>query len=485
MARLWGLLAEKLKNLSVRSHLIMGVTLVHGILMAGFIFERVQQEKELLANQVKENAYSLASTLGVTVAPWAHSRDLAGLAEVINSFLTFKNLNYAFIQTDDGKVLAHTDPKWVGLFATDKQSQFVFSAEHLFPKLVHESDVDVEYASPIVVGSKHIGWARVSLDKSSTNSKIQVVFLKGLAFTLLAILVGGLMAWLVSSLLVYQLNNLVRVAEEIKNGNLSTQCDDSSQNEIGKLAQAFNQMMKSINENKQHLVQSAKMVSLGEMASGIAHEINNPLFIIRGRSQLVLKQVETMPKEQISQEVGKIAEMSDRIARIVKGLKAFSREASTDPLLPTSISEVLHDSINLVSEKIKMSGVDLRIENIGSSQVRCRSSEISQVFVNLISNSLDAIEHQEEKWIHIAAAESEGLLTISFADSGKGIDLMIRDKIMQPFFTTKPVGAGTGLGLSISKGIIEGHGGRFYLDTETNHTCFKIELPLDEDWRSV
>ncbi len=469
---------NKVKNLSVRTHLILGVTIVHGVLMAGFILDHVFEEKKILYNQISENAFSLSSTLAVTTAPWTHSRDLAGLDEIIQSFLSFKNINYAFIQALDGKVLAHTQHKYIGKYVSDEKSNLKYDLNNKTPQLVFESDNDIEYASPILLGVTHIGWARVSLNKNSTKEKIREVLYKGIIYAILAIIAGGLLARFVSRFLIYQLNNLVQVAENIKNGNLSSFAEDTSQNEIGKLAQAFNQMMNSINENKQRLVQSAKMVSLGEMASGIAHEINNPLAVIHGRAQRIQIHAARLTKEEILVEIEKINSMSLRIAKIVKGLKSFSRDANNDPFAPIPINDIIMDSINLCSEKIKTYGVDLQIQPIKNIIINCRSVQISQVLINLISNSLDAVANLENKWIQIKTETQGDLLILSIQDSGNGIPIEIIDKIMQPFFTTKEAGNGTGLGLSISKGIIESHGGKLYLDPKQAHTCFKIELPI-------
>jgi signal transduction histidine kinase len=109
-----------------------------------------------------------------------------------------------------------------------------------------------------------------------------------------------------------------------------------------------------------------------------------------------------------------------------------------------------------------------------------RPSQVSQVVLNLINNSADAIEGSPNPWIIVDVVATGTSLFLSIMDSGKGIPEEIAKKIMNPFFTTKEVGKGTGLGLSIGKGIIEGHGGKLYLDRNSPHTKFIIELPLDE-----
>jgi C4-dicarboxylate-specific signal transduction histidine kinase len=129
-------------------------------------------------------------------------------------------------------------------------------------------------------------------------------------------------------------------------------------------------------------------------------------------------------------------------------------------------------------ERFKASGINLEIQVKGDSVVECRHVQVSQVIVNLLNNSFDAVQSLEQKWVRITLEEDSVLAIVRVTDSGPGIrDPQIVAKLMQPFFTTKEVGKGTGLGLSISKGLIESQGGRFYLNQTCPNTEFVIELP--------
>jgi signal transduction histidine kinase len=109
--------------------------------------------------------------------------------------------------------------------------------------------------------------------------------------------------------------------------------------------------------------------------------------------------------------------------------------------------------------------------------IQCRPSEISQVLLNLLNNAFDAVEDLPQRWVKIDVKEVDDQVNLTVTDSGQGIDVALRDKIMQPFFTTKPVGKGTGLGLSISSGIVESHHGKFVLDPKSPFTSFQMTLP--------
>lgn len=252
------------------------------------------------------------------------------------------------------------------------------------------------------------------------------------------------------------------------------------------IAGAENDRVRLIQQNMElSNIQASKMASLGEMASGIAHEINNPLSVILGRASILQSKVEDLKvegqgKEKIIEDLKKIEATVHRIAKIIKGLKSFSRNADNDPMVRVSLKNTIEDTLELCTEKFKNRSIELRIKLDPTKplDVEGRPAQLSQVFLNLLSNSLDAVELLPEKWVEISFQESKGKVEISMIDSGNGIPPDTAEKMMQPFYTTKGVGKGTGLGLSISKGIIENHGGRFFYDSKSKNTCFKIELPL-------
>ncbi len=235
-----------------------------------------------------------------------------------------------------------------------------------------------------------------------------------------------------------------------------------------------------IRDQQTQLLHASRMSTLGEMSGGVAHEINNPLTVIMGftrKIELALAS-DQLDSEDIKRSTEKITAMTERIAKIVRGLKTFAREASQDPFAPVSIRAIIEDSLDLCKERLVNTGIELRIEDIPHGLTAdCRSIQISQVLVNLLNNAHDAIEDKPVKWIEVSARESSDSVEISVTDSGGGISPEIAAKILQPFFTTKGVGVGTGLGLSISKGIMESHHGRLFYDAASKYTRFVMTFP--------
>ncbi len=240
---------------------------------------------------------------------------------------------------------------------------------------------------------------------------------------------------------------------------------------------------KKLDQERAKAVANSKMASLGEMASGVAHEINNPLTIILNRANQLKSRLNSdeFEREWALQELAKIENTVERIAKIIRGLRAFSRNADNDPMISCELNSIIDETLELCLEKFKRYGVDFRIKGIEHLlSLRCRPSQISQVLLNLFNNSFDAIVNSVEPWIELDVTLRKGSIFLRITDSGHGIPSQIADRMMDPFFSTKEVGRGTGLGLSISRGIIEEHGGRLWYDRENRHTSFVIEVPMED-----
>ncbi len=233
-------------------------------------------------------------------------------------------------------------------------------------------------------------------------------------------------------------------------------------------------------DQKKMVVYSAQLNALGEMASGIAHEINTPLTIISYLTEDISEKIQhpQVDTQAILKDIQKVQATVDRISKIVKGFKTLSRKSDDDPMLKTSLQSIIEDSTEVCKSKCYYKGIRLEIIQAQDLQVMCRPGQISQVLINLINNSIDAIEFLPEKWIQISYQQIESWAEIAVMDSGKGIPVDAQEKLMQPFFTTKPVGQGTGLGLSISRSIVEEHKGLLVYEANHPHTKFVLRLPL-------
>lgn len=254
-----------------------------------------------------------------------------------------------------------------------------------------------------------------------------------------------------------------------------------------KLVQDLNQTLSDlkgkndqIQDLQQQQIQSSKMAALGEMAGGIAHEINNPLATIKIRATQIKRIAHSNPInfEKLDQAVTNIDTTTDRISSIIKGLRNFARDGESDPYEQASVNKIIDESLDLCRAKLLNREIDIRWKHIEPDiDIECKQVQVSQVILNLISNSVDAIGDLSVKWIEISVQDLGDKVMISVADAGLGIPPDVAHKIMQPFFTTKEIGKGTGLGLSISVGIIRAHHGEFFYDSAAVNTTFRVVLP--------
>lgn len=228
-------------------------------------------------------------------------------------------------------------------------------------------------------------------------------------------------------------------------------------------------------------VNAARLVAAGEMAADVAHEINNPLTIIDLHvakiKKLGMDEGKTISHHEIRQSVDKIQSMVVRITKIIKGLKSIARDGNTDPMIPFNVQNMLEEVKALVEMKIKGQDIKFKVTlNDSEAMVIGREVQISQVLVNLINNSVDAIAQLPEKWVTLDIRVSDKMIRFILTDSGQGIPEDLQEKIMRPFFTTKAANKGTGLGLSISKNIIQEHEGQFLYNCSSPNTQFIFTL---------
>lgn len=227
---------------------------------------------------------------------------------------------------------------------------------------------------------------------------------------------------------------------------------------------------------------AARLASIGEMAGGIAHEINNPIAIIKGYAEILTLHIKkgTLVPNEAGKLVANILKTTDRIAKIVSSLRKLSRHSELDVKESVPLSTVIGEAMNLSTEKTKSHGFNVEIHLEANPEIICNPVEFSQVIINLINNAFDATADLPERWMKIESHLSKNgeSVEISLTDSGAGIPENLQFRIFQPYFTTKPLGKGTGLGLSISKSIIEGHGGTFEYDSHSKHTRFLLSLPI-------
>ncbi|MBC7428558.1 MAG: response regulator [Bacteriovorax sp.] len=352
-----------------------------------------------------------------------------------------------------------------------------------------------------------------NVEVTATIGNIKMDIYNRLAFFIVAqFLKTFLISWLILIICHHYINkNLEQIIEFVQAFNLNSIEENylkikrktKTRDEISVLQDSINRMIKKIHhlnlekENKiteqekkielqtASAINSSKMAALGEMAGGIAHEINNPLTVIHTKTRIMEKMIERgIPDNDLFlKNTQSILGTVDRISNVIQGLKNISKDASTEERQDAVIKGIIDNVLNLCEEKFKNHNVELFFDPkapIYESHLNCYPIQLSQVFLILLNNSFDAIEDRAQKWIKIEAAQNKKWMFMHFIDSGDGVPKEIREKIFQPFYTTKEIGKGTGLGLSLAFEIIKKHGGEIFYDDHYKNTCFTIKLLLKE-----
>ena len=242
-----------------------------------------------------------------------------------------------------------------------------------------------------------------------------------------------------------------------------------------------------LEEERAKAVAAAKLVALGEMAAGIAHEINNPLAVIHGKARVSRKKF--AEQHEVVKTFEEIEQFCDRIGKIIRGLRTFARDGEQDPLIPCKLTDLVDDAIAVCQNRFQKAGIILRIANSAPNAViNARGVQIAQVILNLLGNAIDSLQEMPQQYnkkevvvsVRAEAGAHSGWVELSIEDNGPGIPKHLHAKILQPFFTTKPVGKGTGLGLSISLGIVNSHGGTLRIAENEVGAKFVVTFPVLE-----
>ena len=237
---------------------------------------------------------------------------------------------------------------------------------------------------------------------------------------------------------------------------------------------------RKISKQEQSLIQSAKMNSLGDMASGVAHEVNNPLAIIMGYNQIILDLADKnrLEPQKIKELSTRIEITGHRIAKIVSNLRTFAKDGRHDIFNLSRVDEMVAQTLDFCRARFKSHRIQFEVSSIPADvMIECQQVQVSHVLLNLLSNAYDAVLEKDQRWIRLEFADLGEQISLTVKDSGTGIPEEIRDQLMQPFFTTKQVGKGAGLGLSVANGIMQAHGGHLRLDTTCANTSFVATFP--------
>ncbi len=342
--------------------------------------------------------------------------------------------------------------------------------------------------APISVSRRVVGVARVSI---AAPAPVMVVvrrsgsFLIGLAVAD-AFLVLGLGYLVLTQLVVRPLQEVERATGRVTAGDWEQRITSDGPREVAALAAAFNQMTASLASQREQLIRTEKLVSVGQLAAGVAHEIGNPLAAVLGLVDILRADAASAPASSVNaaerrDALDRVKAETRRIHRIIQDLLEYSRP-SREEAQPTSPLAVLTASRELLAPQARFKAVTVQTEPASDAtasawpNVLVSAGRLQQVFVNLLMNAADAMGG--EGTITVRCESAGHRVRLSVSDSGPGIPPELGHKVFDPFFTTKDPGQGTGLGLAISRSIVESYGGTLELSPQAPPgATFVITLP--------
>lgn len=255
--------------------------------------------------------------------------------------------------------------------------------------------------------------------------------------------------------------------------------------DLKETTEAVKRREQELREKQEQLIQAGKLATLGELTTGVAHELNNPLnniglFIGNAIDLIELNIAEDDPQRMLH-ELQNAMQQVRKATEIISHLRTFGRAASVS-YEPVSVAQVVQSALSLMQEQLRLREIDVQLHLPPEElMVMGNAIQLEQVFINLLTNARDAMANVARKVIAITCTVQNKLLEISFRDSGPGIPVGLEQRIFDPFFTTKEVGAGTGLGLSITYGIIKDHQGTISVENHPGEgAVFLIQLPLQQ-----
>ena len=364
-----------------------------------------------------------------------------------------------------------------------------------------------------------VGSIKLVLSLANVNKAITEAQKAALLLTAAILLFGILTIAFLVRIVTRPIRVLLTATDRISRGDLTQSVDIHSGDEIGHLADTFNKMVDSLrqsrneieeyNRNLEHkivqrtmeleeaqtqLLQSEKMGAIGQLAAGVAHELNNPLGGILGYAQIALEKMSHTGATEIDEKqhqdylryLSEIEKQARRCKNIVQNLLKFSRLPEKIEFERISINHIIKDTVTFIEHQLNMHQIELKLElNESIPEINGNAGQLQQVFTNLIINAMHASEAGNCIKIKTqsspALGDFGGAIEIMFIDNGCGIPSENIKKIFEPFFTTKELGKGTGLGLSVSYGIIRNHGGEIKVTSdEEKGATFIVVLPIQK-----
>jgi two-component system NtrC family sensor kinase len=487
--------------------LILAVGVMTISIISIFSFFMIKNQTQALITQVKHSANQLSETIKSSTKYDMLLNQRERVHRIIDTIGNQEGIEKVRIFNKEGEVIYSPNKSEIGSFV-DKKAEACFVchvADQPLEKLtipertrvfeVKSGSKNLGIINPIYneascsqaechaheVSQKVLGVLDVTMSLDDVERQVRSNRMELIFFTLISIITVSLILWiLVKKVVGTPVSELVKATNIVATGDLDYRIKIFKKDELGHLGRSFNQMTQKLAEANKQIVQSNKLASLGRLAAGVAHEINNPLTGILTYSTYLLNHLDN--NQETKEDIEVIVRETRRCGEIVKRLLEFARQSPPHKTF-VDINNILNRAISIVNNQLSIRNISVH-KNLEENlpEFKADANQLHQIFINLLLNAADAIDSQGgEISISIKLVKKvEEFIEIKVSDTGCGIPHKNISKIFDPFYTTKGH-KGTGLGLAVVWGIIEQHNGTISVESEVGKgTVFTIHLPIEE-----
>ena len=458
------------------------------------------RQRETILQESLKRATSLASSLAALSEGYMMSYNYVKLEQTVENIAAEEDVAYAIVHTHNGKIAAYSGHgEKQGQILHDQVSQQALRTRTPLTQMITSTalkgrgyDVSIPVFAP--GGTRKWGTVRVGYSLASAMHEIEKTSRNLVLLSLLSIALGTLVAIFLALRISRPIQRLVTGVDEVAKGNYDHSITVMSQDEVGYLAGRFEDMRKALRSHvmnlaeekerleqanktilatQEQLIQSEKLAAVGKLSAKVAHEVNNPLAIIKTSVHIINKQMADDDPNKENLDI--VEEEIARIARIIKQLIASARPKTE--IAPVDVNEVIRKLMKLATDELASQGVESELDLTANLPLpRLSLDQFKQVLLNLIKNAREAMP--DGGILRIETARQQGGLSIRVTDTGMGIPEEHLSRLFQPFFSTKQQTEGTGLGLSVCQSIINNFGGFIEVDSQLGQgTMFRIFLP--------
>jgi len=468
------------ENRSLKTKLLL-MMLFLSFLSLGILFILYTRSEEALIKEVEKHTLDLSTAIQISVEELTTygSTDEARLKEYLKR-LNARGVKEVSIISNESEVIASSNPKKIGMKLDQRRKDYMITAK-LGEGLDQSEKKSYNIIVPVVIGNEQWGYIHINMLLDDFSKLLRSNYLKRFLATLLVFGIGIGIALFLSDRYTHPIQQVVYAAKKVASGDFSETLPSDRRDEIGNLMRSFNEMVERLRVNREleeRLRRAEHLSTIGQLASGIAHEIRNPLNMINLSIDHMKEKF--LPEEPTKREgfiemISRIKDEIHRLNRLTGNFLAYGKPIKLNRI-ETEIEALIDETVSLVEKMAEEQRVNIHRDYTDRlPRVNIDREQMKECLMNILLNSLQAMPEGGEIDIRARALNSR-FIEVAISDTGIGIPEENMDKIFEPYFTTKRLGIG--LGLALTKRIVEEHSGRIEVESGKGGTSVKVFLPV-------